>query len=317
MSGALAVLAPALIVGVVVALLLRNRKSGGVRERVGQFVSPPTGSEGIGSGAQSRTSRILTRTEDSLERERWWGEFKEDVEIARISRSAIEVVYLTLAFSVIAGALLSLVLGSVILFVLTLIVGPLITRAWVTHRLRHQRVVFAEQLAAHLQELASAMRAGHSMISGIDLLAHGSSEPTRGELQRVIADEHLGMPLEEALRHVGTRMQSKDMGQVALVAELHRQTGGNMAEVLDRVAEGVRERAELNREVRTLTAQARASRVVVTAIAPLLVLFISLVNPAYVSPLFHTGGGHGVLVLAGILLLTGWMVMGRIVRVEA
>ena len=161
------------------------------------------------------------------------------------------------------------------------------------------------------------MRAGHSMISGIGVMADGASEPSQGEFQRVRADEQLGMPLEDALRLVAVRMNAQDMEQVSLVAELHRQTGGNMAEVLDRVAEAVRARAELNRELRTLTAQARGSRWIVTLIPPTLLVVIDILNPAYLEPLFSTGTGNFLLVLAVGMIVAGSMVMSRIVRIEA
>jgi len=161
------------------------------------------------------------------------------------------------------------------------------------------------------------MRAGHSMVSGIALIAQDAGEPTQGEFRRVMADEQLGMPLEDALRSIVPRMDAQDMEQVSLVAELHRQTGGNMAEVLDRVAEAVRERAELNRELRTLTAQARGSRWIVTLIPPVLLLFIDVVNPKYLQPLVNTTTGHLLLIMAAALILIGSFAMGRIVRIEA
>jgi tight adherence protein B len=315
---ALVVVVCALVVGVAVALVV-SRRSGGatVRERIGAFVAPPPAPEEADSASAPATSGMLARTERSLERERWWEEFKEKLDIARIERPAIEVVYLTIACSVGGAFLISTLTGTPIAGVAALILIPVAARALINKRLQRQRILFAEQLPAHLQELAAAMRAGHSMVSGIAVMAEGASEPTRGEFQRVMADEQLGMQLEEALRSVAVRMDAQDMEQVSLVAELHRQTGGNMAEVLDRVAEAVRERAELSRELRTLTAQARGSRWIVTLIPPTLLVVIDLLNPTYLKPLFNTGTGHLLLVIAGGLILAGSLVMGRIVRIEA
>jgi tight adherence protein B len=315
---ALVVVVCALVVGVAVALVV-SRRSGGatVRERIGAFVAPPPAPEEADSASAPAASGMLARTERSLERERWWEEFKEKLDIARIERPAIEVVYLTIACSVGGAFLISTLTGTPIAGVAALILIPVAARALINKRLQRQRILFAEQLPAHLQELAAAMRAGHSMVSGIAVMAEGASEPTRGEFQRVMADEQLGMQLEEALRSVAVRMDAQDMEQVSLVAELHRQTGGNMAEVLDRVAEAVRERAELSRELRTLTAQARGSRWIVTLIPPTLLVVIDLLNPTYLKPLFNTGTGHLLLGIAGGLILAGSLVMGRIVRIEA
>jgi tight adherence protein B len=313
----LVVVACALPIGLTVALLLSRRQGrGDVRARVGEFVSPAVAPDDAHAGPE-RLTRMLTRTERSLEGERWWDEFKTKVELARIERPAIEIVYLTAASSVIGAGLLFALTGNPVAALPAFLLGPLATRALVNHRLRRQRIRFSDQLPSHLQELAAAMRAGHSMVSGIAVMADGASEPSRGEFRRVIADEQLGLPLSEALGGVTVRMQAKDMEQVSLVAELHHQTGGNMAEVLDRVAEAVRERAELNRELRTLTAQARMSRWIVTALPPMLLIVINLVNPTYLSPLFETGTGNVLLSAAAVMIIGGSLVLGRIVRIEA
>jgi tight adherence protein B len=313
----LVVAACALAVGLGVGLvLLRRHRRGDVRSRVGAFLASPTAAADTDEVVEP-LSGVLTRTERSLEGQRWWDEFKLKLEIARIKLPAIEIVFVTIGCSVVVGVLLSASAGSPFLALPALALGPVVARAVVNLRLRRVRLQFGEQLPAHLQELAAAMRGGHSMVSGLTAMAEGASEPTRAEFQRVIADEQLGMPLALALGSVAVRMQAKDMEQVALVAELHGQTGGNMAEVLDRVAEAVRERAELNRELRTLTAQARMSRWIVTGLPPALVAGISVVNPEYLEPLFNTGTGRFLLGAAAVMIVIGSVVMGRIARIEA
>jgi tight adherence protein B len=308
----------ALVVGATIVLvLLRRHKRAGVRDRVGEFVGSAAPAERETLDPDDAASGVLARTERSLERERWWDEFKERLEIARIERSAIDVASLTLACSLGGAVLLAALAKTVLVGVLVLLLGPLIARALINQRLQRQRDQFSEQLPAHLQELAAALRAGHSMVSGIGVIAEGASEPSRAEFQRVIADEQLGMLLEDALRSVAVRMDARDIEQVSLVAELHRQTGGNMAEVLDRVAESLRARAELRRELVTLTAQARGSRWIVTLIPPALLVIIDLLNPAYLSPLFSTSTGQALLVIAAGLILAGSAVMSRIIRIEA
>jgi tight adherence protein B len=164
--------------------------------------------------------------------------------------------------------------------------------------------------------MSAAIRAGHSLLSSISVMVESASEPTAREFGRVLADEQLGVPLQDALRSVSTRMHARDMEQVALVAELHQRTGGNMAEVLDRVAEGVRDRAELNGELRALTAQARLSRTIVSALPVLLMGLIALFNPSYLKPLVDTGFGAFLLVLGACMIAAGSWVMTRIARIE-
>jgi tight adherence protein B len=141
-------------------------------------------------------------------------------------------------------------------------------------------------------------------------------DPSRREFRRVLADEQLGVSLEEALEVVAVRMDSRDVKQVALVAALQHETGGNTAEVLDRVAETVRERFELRRLVRTLTAQGRMSRWVLTSLPILLLVVITLLNPRYVSPLYSHSTGRFLLVAAAIMVAGGSLVIRRIINIK-
>jgi tight adherence protein B len=182
--------------------------------------------------------------------------------------------------------------------------------------LRKQRQLFGDQLAPHLEELASAMRAGHGLVAGLVAMVASAAEPSRAEWGRVLADEQLGMPLDIAMRSLAKRMDCDDVEQVALVATLHSRTGGNMAEVLDRVADGVRERADLRRELRALTSQARLSRWVVTALPPALIGVIELIDPAYMRPLLTTTLGIVMLGIALVLLIAGSMVMRAVTEIK-
>ncbi len=128
------------------------------------------------------------------------------------------------------------------------------------------REEFADQLPPNLQVLASALRIGHSFVGALTVVVENAHEPSRSELQRVVADERLGVPLEDAIQRVAVRMDSRDLEQVALLAQLQRTAGGNSAEVLDTVIETLRERADIRRLVKTLTAQGRMARWILTAL---------------------------------------------------
>ena len=114
----------------------------------------------------------------------------------------------------------------------------------------------------------------------------------KSEMARVVQEEALGTPLEDALAEVARRMDNTDLDQLGLVARLQRDTGVSAAEVIDRVTETVRERFELRRLVSTLTSQARMSRWIVTLLPVGLLLVISLLNPHYLHPLFSRLSGR-------------------------
>jgi tight adherence protein B len=176
------------------------------------------------------------------------------------------------------------------------------------------RRAFADQLPDNLDVVASGLRAGHSMVGGLSLVVNDAAEPSHSEFQRVIADEQLGIPLEDALGTVARRMKNRDIEQVALVSSLQRETGGNSAEVLDRVIENIRERQALRRLIRALTAQGRLSRWIVSFLPVALLLLISAINPSYMKPLFTHTSGHVILALGAVMIVAGSLVIKRIVE---
>ncbi|MCW3057068.1 MAG: putative type secretion system integral rane subunit [Solirubrobacterales bacterium] len=305
----------ALLLGLAMFIFLLPRlRRGGLRQRVGAFTAREVAQAPDAAGTV--TSRPLLALERLFERTRWWPQFKANVEIAGIDRAPIDLVAVCALNTVAAAVLFGVALGTPVVSILALFLGPLALASMVKRRLRKQRDLFAEQLPTHLQELASTMRAGHSLVSGITSMARTAPEPARSEWARVVADEQLGMPLEEAMRPLARRMDSEDIEQVALVASLHHRTGGNMAEVLERVADSVRERAELHRELRALTAQARLSRYVVTALPLLVAGAIALINPGYLSPLFNTSAGVVLVFIVFGLLVSASLVMRAITNIK-
>ena len=227
----------------------------------------------------------------------------------------IRVLLWTVAGTLLTAWLLAVITGSLILALPALAV-PLVVRSMILRKLERKRKAFSEQLPDNLQVLASALRAGHSFVGALSVVIEDADEPSKSEFRRVVADEQLGVPLEDAIRDVVKRMDNEDLEQVALVAALQRRTGGNMAEVLERVTDTIRERFELRRMVQTLTAQGRMSRWIVTALPVGLLLAITAINPGYTKPLFETSGGRIALLIAGMMVVAGSLVIKKIVNIK-
>jgi tight adherence protein B len=164
--------------------------------------------------------------------------------------------------------------------------------------------------------VASALRSGHSFAGSLAVVVDSGSEPMKSEMQRVVADEQLGVPIQDSLAIVAQRMASREVEQLALVAELQREAGGNAAEVIDQVAETVRERFDLKRLIKTLTTQGRMSRAIVSALPVFIFVVIRLESPDYFHPLTSTTGGRVVLGLAALWAVLGSLVIKRIVEIE-
>jgi tight adherence protein B len=301
-----------LFAGGVMAIVHPRR--GNLRRRMAHFVTLRT-SAGNEPEDNRLTGRVFAGAERSLETTKWWARFVETLELAEIRMQAVHLLLWTFVGTFFAMWLLAVLGGSLVFGLLGLGV-PFAVRTWIKRKVDKKRALFGEQLPDNLQVLASALRAGHSLVGALSVVVEDAAEPSRTEFRRVIGDEQLGVPLEAALEVVVRRMDNRDLAQVGLVAALQRQTGGNMAEVLDRVTETIRERAELRRMVQTLTAQGRMSRWVVSLLPVVLLVAITVLNPAYVEPLFTETFGRVLLAASAVMLVTGSLVIKRIVNIK-
>lgn len=314
-----AILISASLLGLALFGLLRPHPES-PRERLGRFL----GASGFGRGgarpAKARSGpapdrglpgRLRRRMEGSPR----WKQFEHTLAIARIEVPAGLIVAMTLAGTAVVGFLFVSVFDAPLLVLLALFV-PLGTRAWIRRALLKQRREFGEQLADNLQLVASALRAGQSMAGALAVMVNEVSEPARSEFQRVVNDDRLGVPLEDAIRDVGRRMDNRDLEQVALVATIQRETGGNTAELLDQVIETVRERAKLRRLMNTLTAQGRLSQIIVSALPLALLVVLTVLDRNYLDPLFNTSGGRIAFAIGAALSITGSLIIKRIVEIR-
>jgi tight adherence protein B len=232
-------------------------------------------------------------------------------------RPPVAVVKRGLLIAAALALVISVLTGIAFAGIVVLLVSPFIIKTMVTRAARKQRARYTDQLPSHLQDLAGAMRAGRSFPGALAAVAETADEPTKGEFERVATDEQLGLPLEECLEAVARRMHSEDTDQIALIAALHKRSGSNVAESLERVAEGARDRADLARELKALTGQARLSSMVLSGLPVVLLLALNLIAPEYERPMFHTTVGIVLLIISALMVFAGWKVMNRIVQVEA
>jgi tight adherence protein B len=293
------------LIALAIVAFLRPRRST-IIERVTQFAGAGRRSE---ADEQQRIPRRLAARAGGG----WLAKLEQQLEIARIETPATRVVLVTLAATLIMVVLLGLLSP---LFAVLGLLTPLVTKSYVGFKLRNLREEFADQLAPNLQVLSSALRVGHSFIGALSVVVENAHEPSQSELQRVLTDEQLGVPVEEAVRRVAVRMASRDLEQVALLAELQRTAGGNAAEVLDTVVETLRGRADLRRLLRTLTAQGRMARWILTALPVFTGLGLFLLAGPLMRPLLTTKVGQILLVIATVMVVCGSLVIQKIVDID-
>lgn len=291
-----------------VLLLISRRPRTTVVQRVERFAGAP------------RRSRLDSATALALRETRtryaggWWAQLERDLELARLTITPRAVVALALAGAV-AIVALAVAASAPVLGLLGL-TTPLIARAIIRRKLGEVRQEFADQFPGSLQVLASALRSGHSFNGALGVVVDHAREPARAELARVLQDDRLGVLPEDAIRKLAQRMQNRDIEQVALLAELQRTTGGNSAEILDTVVATIRERSEIRRLVRTLTAQGRMARWILTALPVFLTGFLWIVHPDVMKNFFTSAGGQVALLAAAMMVAAGSILIQRIVDID-
>ncbi len=279
-----------------------------------QYVTVPTEEESSLRRAEV-ASMLADRAQKSVAGNRWWQSFEKDVELGGFRLSAVTIAGWTLIGGVLASIVVAVATQSLV-GLLAGLAAPLVARALVKTRVTKKRKAFGEQLPDNLDVLAGALRAGHSLVGAMSVMVEGADEPSRSEFRRVLQDDQLGVPIDQALMVTSRRMENVDIEQVAIVTRLQREAGGNTAEVIDRVVENVRGRMEVRRLIRVLTAQGRLARWVLTGLPLVLVAFLMVINPDWLDPLTATDIGRAFLVLWALMLIAGSVVIKRIVDIE-
>jgi tight adherence protein B len=181
--------------------------------------------------------------------------------------------------------------------------GPMLGRLYLVRRAEIRKKAFRTQLHGSLQLLASNLRVGHALLGALDSVADETEEPTSLEFKRVVGEVRLGRPLGEALQAMAERLESEDLQWVGEAVEIQRDVGGDLAEVLDNVAETLAERARLEGQVAALAADGKMSAAVMMALPFVVGLLMSLSQPDYLMVFIERSGGR-ILAVIGIALMT-------------
>jgi tight adherence protein B len=298
-----------------IVVVLTGPRSTNVAKRVSVYVTPTHEISPVDSRRSLVERALGDKQAQQLERSPLISRIRLELEVADIKIGVEQLLLIVLAATVLVGWALATSTHSDLAALLGLFV-PVVANQIVKFMAGRQRRAFSEQLPDNLAVLASAMRAGQTFIGALRAVLEDAPEPSRRELGRAVLDEQIGASLSEALSHVSDRMRSEDFQHVTIVASLQRETGGNTAEVIDMVAHTVRERMEIRRMVRGLTAQGRLSGGVLSLLPVGLLILISFVNPTYVHPLFHTTEGLIGLGIGIGLVICGGLAIRKIVDIK-
>ncbi len=187
---------------------------------------------------------------------------------------------------------------------------------WMLFRRKRRFNKFAQQLPDAMELIARALRAGHSLASGFSLVADEMTAPIGKEFGRVFEEQNLGIAIDEALETMTRRIPNLDLRFFATAVILQRQTGGDLAEILDKIGNLVRERFKIYGQVQALTGEGRLSGLVLMALPPLLFLAVYRLNPEYEMSLFRDDLGKKMLVGAVVMQILGGLMIKKIVNIR-
>jgi tight adherence protein B len=323
-----ALLIAAGVLGLGLALVLMSGdKKGKIERRLGDLMQEPAaateeeGEEGFvpkGDQALAETALmqrmvgitgrladragLLTRTEDALEQ-------------ADLPLRPPEALFFYFAGLFVVGMLGLLVLPIPMAMALALLagIGPVI----MLHRRRSKRLRdFQMQLPGTLNLLSGSMRAGFSFAQGLESVANEATQPTRRELQRVFTESRLGRPIEDALEDSAQRMTSVDLMWAVMAIRIQREVGGNLAELLDTVADTMTQRERLRLEIKALTAEGRFSGWILGLFPIAFAGVLYLVQPDYMGVLFQETIGIIAIIACAIMTFVGFIWLRKILQIE-
>ena len=220
--------------------------------------------------------------------------------------------------SAVGTALLFLLIGAgmIIAGVLGLVLGLIAPWLFLSVRQSRRESQFLSQLPDTLQLLAGSLQAGYSLPQAMDTVVREAKPPIGTEFNRALIEARLGVPPEDALEGIATRTRSRDFSWIVMAIRIQRDIGGNLAELLGTVAETLRERERLRRQVSALSAEGRLSGIILAALPLVFTVYLLLVQPDYLRPMYTTAQGLLMLGLGGVLLLVGGLWMSRVVKVR-
>lgn len=197
-----------------------------------------------------------------------------------------------------------------------LILGALVPWLYLGIKKSRRTKAFKRQLADTLQLMAGSLSAGLSLAQAVDTVVREGLDPIANEFRRAIVEARLGVEIEDALAGIADRMQSKDFEWIVMAIRIQREVGGNLAELLNKVAETIREREYLERQVLTLSAEGRLSVWVLGGLPPAFIAYLAVANPDYLAPLIEERIGWAMLFVMVILEIVGVFWMKKLVKVE-
>jgi tight adherence protein B len=302
-----------LAAGILAASTLRGSW---LKRRLAAHVEPSRG-----RAAKHRTGRerlamlsgLFRVTESTFGHRRQWRNLQLLLERADLPLRTVEFAWLLIGCSFVLAVFAAIINGGALAILACFLVGGFVPYLVVWMKARRRVRAFEDQLPDLLITMAASLKAGHSFKQGIQSVVDEGQEPAAKELRRVLTDTQLGRPMEAALQETAERIGSKNFSFVITAVNIQRQVGGSLAGLFDMVADTVRDRQQFARKIRSLTAMGRMAAYVLVGLPFFIALAMTVLNPTYMDPLFHSHTGHMLIMLGLTMMAFGSLVLKKIV----
>jgi tight adherence protein B len=243
-------------------------------------------------------------------------EIARSLALASLKLRPIEWILINIGVTVAVGGLFWLRFGAPVMFLVGAVVGYFGCGFFLRFRANRRSKAFDSQLSPTMLSISNGLKAGYTFAQAIDLVSKSADQPMAEELARVVRETQLGRPLIEAMGKMVERNNSEEMRLLLAAIQIQVQTGANLAKIIDKIENTVRERIRIKGEIKTLTGQARASGWILIILPFALAGILSAIAPTYFTPMFSHLVGQILLGVGGFMLLCGYALIRKIVNVK-
>jgi len=235
---------------------------------------------------------------------------------AGLEMRAGNLLMLCVGSAIVFGLIVSVLSKSAVFGAVGVLAGAILPYSYVSFQRSKRFGKFEELFPEAIDTLARAVRAGHAFTTALELIANEISDPVASEFRKLFEEQKFGMPVRDALLNLTERVPLVDVKFFVTAVMLQRETGGNLAEILDNLSYMIRERFKILRQVRVHTAQGRLTMLLLMLLPPLIVSVMLVVNPQFIRPLFSDPMGHTLIVVGITLQTVGYFVIRKVIQIQ-
>lgn len=241
---------------------------------------------------------------------------EQELRSAGVQMSPEEYIALTIISSIFCGLAAGLLFGHFLLIIPGGVIGYLAPKIWISNKRSKRIKAFNDALPDMIMTIVGSLKAGYSFVQAMKTVSEESDAPVKDEITTFLKETSYGITMEDALNNLKNRVPSNDLDLMIQAVLIQRQVGGNLSMILEVIIKTIRERNELDRHVRALTAQGKLSGKVVGMLPVFIFAVLSLINPEYMAPFTKNIVGKIILGLAASMEIVGFLIMNKLAKIE-